>query len=206
MIDDSWSDKKYRSRSSIMAQTRSPHETVFRNVLLFPAAEDKPRVVLKEFSEEGANHRHGFYTTALNLRSSFGKYLNDTRLMHLDVTNNRDASFNGEYACYFNLNVKLLLNRSLALALGVDPKRPGRKAFWRGDVYIVKQQEWPGPLVMGGGAHKDWVDVPSSTELVGFMTTWMQQEYEDTRWENLIEDEKACLKSLGGLYHERNML
>ena len=170
-----------------MMASRNPRETVFRKVLLYPATEDKPQVILKEFSKEGANHPHGFYTTALDLRPHYRKHINDTRIFHIDIINQPEKVMEGRYAVYFNINIRLPLNRCAARVVGIDPKRPGPKPFYRGDIFVVKQQEWPGPRVMGGGAHMDWLDFPS--EMVACIEEVMKNHCE-TNLETLIEQEK----------------
>ncbi|KAF8891586.1 hypothetical protein CPB84DRAFT_1784053 [Gymnopilus junonius] len=173
--------------------TRNPLDTVSRTVLIFPANEDSPRFAFMEFSQEGANHPHGYSsTTALNLRASYGKCINDTRVNPIVVSNQLERSLNGTYIVYFNVNVRLPINRSVARVVGVDPKHPGPKPFYRGDLFVVKKRDWPGqPVNIGGASHRIWLDCP--TGMLGIVKKFLKDNVVN-RMATLIEDEKMVRK------------
>ncbi|KAF8055574.1 hypothetical protein FPV67DRAFT_820325 [Lyophyllum atratum] len=153
----------------------------------------KPSMV---FSKEGAKHRKGFYTTAVDLRALYGKSLHSgVGVQMLNFEDQPDKTeIEGEYMVYYNLDLKLPLNLALARLVGINPKRPGSRPTWRGDVVVVKSQKWPGPLIMGGGAHVDWVDVSLAVE--GSLEIFFRRWYASKEWELIIEEETSMLEIL----------
>lgn len=131
--------------------TRDPHVAIDRDIVVYPASGDdpKPRICKMTFNEAGANHPRGLYTTAIDLRSTYGSQMRLTRFQVLDVENQPDKHAEGEYMFYYNLSPSLPVNAAMALIVGVNPKRPGWRPIWRGDVVVVKTQEWPDPIKMG---------------------------------------------------------
>ena len=166
-----------------------PHDTIVCKVFLYPANGDEPYIHSMKFSEAGAKHPYGLFTTAVDLRGSYGKYMNATRLESFDVVNQSDEMKcnEGEYGTYYNTDVRLPINLSLARLLDINPERPGARPTWRGDVVVVKREEWPGPLVVGGGAHMNYLDVHPSLRLIcdRFFKEW----YSSDRWADLVQTE-----------------
>lgn len=139
-----------------------PRETIVRDVLLYPANGDEPHITSMIFSEAGAKHDHGLYTRAADLRPFYGSQMDSTRIQMLGIENQSDKRVESEYIAYYNLSPELPVNVSLARVVDANPNRPGSKPMWRGNVVVVKTEEWPGPVVMGGGAHMNYVDVKLS--------------------------------------------
>jgi hypothetical protein len=83
----------------------------------------------------------------------------------------------------------------MARVVGINPKQPGSRPTWRGDVIFVKQEEWPGPLVVGGGAHMNYLDVNPSFRALSdiFIRSW----YKSEAWEKLLEEEENFHKVMG---------
>ncbi|KAJ6589203.1 hypothetical protein B0H19DRAFT_1058241 [Mycena capillaripes] len=77
----------------------------------------------------------------------------------------------------------------MARLVGVDPKKPGGMPLWRGHVVVVKMQEWPGPLVRGGGAHMDYVDTPPPPLNI-FSYLFIPRWYKSDEWAKLLQEEK----------------
>ncbi|KAJ7019095.1 hypothetical protein C8F04DRAFT_1324313 [Mycena alexandri] len=116
---------------------RDPHVAIVRNVLIFPADGGKPRISPMTFNEAGARaNPKGFYTI------------------------NPDEVTNGAYDLFHNISPKLPVNVTMARVVGANPKKPGKRPLWRGDVVVVKTSEWPEPIAPGAGAHMDYLDVP----------------------------------------------
>ncbi|KAJ6491022.1 hypothetical protein C8R45DRAFT_991355 [Mycena sanguinolenta] len=175
---------------------RDPHETIIRDVLLFPAEGGEPRILPMTFSEAGAeSNPYGLYTINVDLRDLFGKKnMHATRGQGLDVNNQPHKIMEGEYELYHNISPKLPINLSMARLIGVDPKRPGQRPLWRGDVVVVKRAEWPEYIPPGAGAHMDYLDFPPhAIELVNrFLLKW----YNSDRWRDLLKGEREFNDSL----------
>jgi hypothetical protein len=120
-----------------------PHHTIVRKVLLYPTNGDEPRLIDGVFSEEGANRSFSLYTTALDLRNSYGKYIAGTRSARVDIGNwgfwcgGEPEHVKPEYAVHYNTDVRLPLNRAMARVLGIDPERLDTRPTCRGDVILV---------------------------------------------------------------------
>ena len=175
-------------------QYRDPHAAIVRDVVLYPASGDdlKPRICKMTFNEAGANHPRGLYTTAIDLRSTYENQMRLTRFQVLDVENQLDKHTEGEYMFYYNLSPSLPVNAAMALIVGVNPKRPGWRPIWRGDVVVVKTQEWPVPIKMGEGAHMDYVDVPLS--VLGSFDRFIRKWYLSEQWGNTLKTEQEWRK------------
>jgi hypothetical protein len=181
-----------------------PHDTIIRKVLRYPANGDDPHLVSMEFSEEGAKRPGSIcFTTLLDLRNTYGKYLGGTRTQLLTMENQPLKCNEGEYQIHFNIDVLLPLNLSMARVVGMNPKRPGSRPTWRGDVIVVKQEEWPGPRVMGGGNHMNYFDIDPSFRVI-CDTILFKRWYESEEWEKLLESEKELHKLLGPETGESN--
>jgi hypothetical protein len=176
-----------------------PHDTIIRKVLLYPANGDEPHVTDMEISTAGGEFKHpyAFYTTGPDLRNTYGKYIYGIRTQVLEVNNQPEElkCNEGEYIFHFNIDICLPLNLSMARVVGINPKRPGTRPTWRGDVIFVKQEEWPGPLVRGGGAHMNYLDVDPS--LRGVCDSFIRTLYQSDEWKNLLQSAKEHLKYMG---------
>ncbi|KAF7343031.1 Zf-MYND domain containing protein [Mycena venus] len=117
-----------------------------------------------------------------------------TRDQGLDVNNQPHKITEGEYELYHNISPKLPINLCMARLVGVDPKRPGQRPLWRGDVVVVKRAEWPEPIPMGAGAHMDYLDFPpQAIELVSqFLLKW----YNSDQWRDFFRTEREFNDSL----------
>ncbi|KAF8072322.1 hypothetical protein FPV67DRAFT_932446 [Lyophyllum atratum] len=177
-----------------MSTLRNPRETIVRQVFVYPANGNDPHVTGMKFSEAGANHRKGLYTTAVDLRALYGKSLySGVGYTTVGIENQPDKTeIEGDYMVYYNLDLKLPLNLALARLVGINPKRPGSRPTWRGDVVVVKSREWPGPLIMGGGAHMDWLNVSPAVE--GSLEIFFKRWYASKEWELKIEEERSILE------------
>ncbi|TFK38286.1 hypothetical protein BDQ12DRAFT_723622 [Crucibulum laeve] len=143
-----------------MPPLHDPHDTIIRKVLLYATDAEQPCLVSKEFSEAASEvNPFSIYTTSVDLRSNYGKYIHTTRAQTFNMENQELKHNEGEYIFYFNMSVDLPINRCTARVAGVDLDQPTLKDILRGDVVVVKTEEWPGPLVVGGGAHMNYLDV-----------------------------------------------
>ncbi|KAJ7085553.1 hypothetical protein C8R44DRAFT_752801 [Mycena epipterygia] len=92
----------------------------------------------------------------------------------------------------------------MARLVGADPKKPGKQLMWMGDVVVVNQRKWPGPLIRRGGAHMDYGDVPSHA--LDLLTSRLIPEwYNKIDWKKFLMDEQDLNESLLGYqsYSER---
>ncbi|KAJ7467868.1 hypothetical protein B0H11DRAFT_2046692 [Mycena galericulata] len=170
---------------------RDPHETIVRNVLIIPADGGEPRITPMTFSEEGARaNPHAFYTIGVDLRGLYGeRNMHATRTKGGDVTNQPEKIVEGEYDLFFNISPKLPANVTMARIVGADPKRPGDRPLWRGDVVLVKTTEWPAPMPPGGGNHMDYLNVPpQAIEL--FTCHMIPNWYQSDQWGNFLKTER----------------
>lgn len=168
---------------------RDPRESIIRKVLLYPASGEEPHIVDMTFSEAGSCHPHAIYSRSVDLRLLHKRCMAGVRVYRFGATNQADSCDDGEYIIYFNIDPKLPLNRSVARVLGVDPAIPmSRPIHIRGDAVVVKTQEWPGPLVVGGGAHMDYLDVQPSARLINDRM-WVAR-YADPTWDDFMQEEQ----------------
>lgn len=181
---------------------RDPHEAIVRNVILYPADGGEPRITPMTFNKEGAKaNPYSFYTIHVDLRGLYGQHnMHATRHHMIDLENQPDKSTEGDYDLFHNISPKLPINASMARLVGVDPKRPGQRPLWRGDVVVVKRQEWPVPLVPGGGLHMDYVDTPPPA-LDLFSSIFIPQYYKSDHWRDFLQEEKRCNDGL--LHHHQ---
>ena len=176
---------------------RDPHQAIVRNVLVFPADGGDPRISPMTFNEAGAEaNPYGFYTVNVDLRDLYGqRNMYATRQKGWDIENQPNKIAEGTYDMFHNVSPKLPVNATMARLVGVDPKKPGKRPLWRGDVVVVKTAEWPEPIPMGAGAHMDYLDVPPqamelfSSRLVPF---W----YKSEEWRDFLESEKQWSMTL----------
>ncbi|KAJ7355313.1 hypothetical protein DFH08DRAFT_1052161 [Mycena albidolilacea] len=169
---------------------RDPHETIIRDVLLFPADGGGPRIIPMTFSEAGAkSNPKGFYTINVDLRDLYGKKsMHATRDQGLDVNNQPHKITEGEYDLYHNISPKLPINLCMARLVGVDSKRPGQRPLWRGDAVVVKRAEWPETIPMGAGAHMDYLDFPP--EAIELLSQFLLKWYNSDRWRDFFKAER----------------
>jgi hypothetical protein len=85
----------------------NPHHTIVRKVLLYPANGDEPRLIDGIFSEEGANGPFAFFTTALDVHNSYGKYIGRTRWWCFNIDDRLGHSGEPEFVVHFNSDVRL---------------------------------------------------------------------------------------------------
>ncbi|KAF8161679.1 hypothetical protein B0H34DRAFT_702113 [Crassisporium funariophilum] len=174
-----------------LATTRNPRETVLRQVYVYPANGDEPHIRKMEFSEAGCKHRLALFSTEIDLLPLYGKYVCETRSMEFTAKEQSIKASEGDHWIYYNIDLKLPLNLAIARLVGVNPRRPGSRPMWRGDLVIVKCQPWPGPVVPRGGNHMDWLDIdPPDPE---FYDLFLKQWYESKEWENMIHNEQELI-------------
>jgi hypothetical protein len=108
---------------------RDPHQTIIRNVIMYPADGSGARITPMQFSEDGANaNPHAFYTINVDLRSLYGRSnMHATRQKTWDITNQPDRATEGEYQLFHNISPKLPINVTMARLVGVDPRKPGKR-------------------------------------------------------------------------------
>jgi hypothetical protein len=123
-----------------------PHTSIVCDVLLYPANGDKPHICKMTFNEAGSAHHCGLYTTAVDLCFTYGTYMHSTHIQRFNLQNPPDKNDKGEYIVYYNLSPALPANAAMALVVRINPKRPGQRPLWRGDIVIIKTQEWPLPI------------------------------------------------------------
>ncbi|KAJ7251628.1 hypothetical protein C8J57DRAFT_1238453 [Mycena rebaudengoi] len=82
----------------------------------------------------------------------------------------------------------------MARLVGVDPKKPGQRPLWQGDVVVVKRAEWPEPSPIGAGAHMDYLDFPP--EAIGLVIRLILEWYGSDRWRDLFKLEREFNDSL----------
>ncbi|KAJ7450819.1 hypothetical protein FB451DRAFT_716262 [Mycena latifolia] len=170
---------------------RDPHEAIVRDVLIFPADGGDPRISPMTFNEAGAKaNPYGFYTINVDLRGLYGqRNMHATRQKGWDVTNQPDKIVEGEYDLFHNVSPKLPVNATMARLVGVDPKKPGKRPLWRGDVVVVKTSQWPAPIAVGAGAHMDYLDVPPQAIKL-FSSLSIPAWYNSDHWRDFLEEEK----------------
>ncbi|KAJ7659042.1 hypothetical protein DFH06DRAFT_1130610 [Mycena polygramma] len=174
---------------------RNPHDTIIRNVLLFPAdgSAPAPRIVPMPFNEAGARaNPKGFYTVNVDLRGVYGaRNMYATRQHGWDISDESCSrtNINGTYDLFHNISPRLPVNATMARIVGVDPRKAGRRPLWRGDVVVVKASDWPEPITIEGGAHRDYLDVkPEAVEL--FCTRLIPEWYSSDGWLNFLNNEQ----------------
>ncbi|KAJ7899307.1 hypothetical protein B0H14DRAFT_2674359 [Mycena olivaceomarginata] len=154
---------------------RDPHETIIRDVLLFPADGGGPRIIPMSFSEAGAkSNPKGFYTINVDLRDLYGKKsMHATRDQGLDVNNQPHKITEGEYDLYHNISPKLPINLCMARLVG--------------------RAEWPEPIPMGAGAHMDYLDFPP--EAIELLSQFLLKWYNSDRWRDFFKAEREFNKT-----------
>ncbi|KAJ6630348.1 hypothetical protein B0H10DRAFT_1984286 [Mycena sp. CBHHK59/15] len=170
---------------------RDPRESIVRNVLLYPADGSEPRITSMTFSVEGSrSNPYGLFTINVDLRGVYGEgNMHATMSKPWHIVEQPDKNLDGEYDAFHNISPRLPINASMARLVGVDPKKPGPRPMWRGDVVVVKMAEWPEPLKRGGGAHKDYMDVPPGAQEF-FTSRCIPLWYNSEEWQNTLEDER----------------
>ncbi|KAH0580210.1 hypothetical protein H2248_001731 [Termitomyces sp. 'cryptogamus'] len=190
-----------------MTLRRHPLDTISLHVLIYPADGKEPYITRMEFNQAGAKHPFGLYTTAVDLRSTYGKSLKQgIRRQLLTVENQPDKELEGDYCIYFNIDWKLPLNLAMARIAGINPKHPGTRPTWRGDVVVVKEKEWPEPVIWTevGANHMDWINVrKGAKELIDrFIPRW----YKSKDWERLVDFERDSERLLRNMSDPRASL
>ncbi|KAJ7700426.1 hypothetical protein B0H17DRAFT_1251348 [Mycena rosella] len=170
---------------------RDPHESIVRNILIFPADGGDPRISPMTFNEAGAKaNPEGVYTVNVDLRGLYGqRNMYATRQKGWDITNQPEKITEGEYDLFHNASPKLPVNATMARLVGVDPKKPGKRPLWRGDVVVVKRTEWPAPIATGAGAHMDYLDVPSQAMEL-FSSLLIPFWYNSDEWRDFLRTEQ----------------
>jgi hypothetical protein len=175
----------------IMAnRLRDPRETIIRNVILYPAAGEQPRIIPMTFSEDGAKALPygGLYTIQVDLRSLYGANMFATRHMQWNIDDPADDR-KERYIVYHNLSPHLPMNVMMARLVGANPRKPGRHHMWRGAVVVVKERDWSGPLTRGGGWHIDYVDIPPhAIDLLN--TRRIPEWYNSGSWLEFLQSEE----------------
>ncbi|KAF8992051.1 hypothetical protein BDQ17DRAFT_1413515 [Cyathus striatus] len=169
-----------------------PRDTVIRKVLLYPADGTELRLVEMEFSEEGAKRPFWLYTTALDLRNTYGKSIGGTRIHIFNVTNQPpELAINegGDHVMHFNIDIRLPINLSVSRLIGINPKHPGHRPMFRGDLIFTREDNWPPPIVIGGGAHRNYFDVDASFRQIA--DNVITQLYNSERWGKYLDEEQA---------------
>ncbi|KAJ7731521.1 hypothetical protein B0H16DRAFT_1583537 [Mycena metata] len=180
---------------------RDPHETIVRNALIFPADGSEPCITPMTFNEAGSEaNPYGFYSVNVDLRPRYGaRNMHAVRHMEWEATNQEDEIANGEYSLFHNISPKLPVNVSMARIVGVDLKKPGKRPLWRGDVVVVKTEKWPGPHIMGGGLHMDYLDIPTQA-LKLFTTRLIPYWYNSDHWLNFLQEERKYQMKKSGQF------
>ncbi|KAJ7088529.1 hypothetical protein B0H15DRAFT_982340 [Mycena belliarum] len=140
---------------------RDPGETIVRNVLLFPANGGTPAITPMTFSEAGSRSNPcGFYMVNVDLRGLYGEdNMYATRKEPCDIIDERsDGGAGGKYDLFHNISPALPINVAMARLVDVDPEKPGKRPLWRGDVVVVKRDEWP--IKVSPGLPMDYRHVP----------------------------------------------
>ncbi|KNZ78750.1 hypothetical protein J132_10238 [Termitomyces sp. J132] len=169
-----------------MTLRRHPLNTISLDVLIYPADGH-----VWSSTKQVQSILFGLYTTAVDLRSTYRKSLEQgIRHQLLTVKNQLDKELEGNYCIYFNIDRKLPLNLAMARIAGINPKHPGTRPTWRGDVVVVKEKEWPEPVIWTevGANHMDWINVrKGAKELIDrFIPRW----YKSEDWERLVDFER----------------
>ncbi|KAF8991942.1 hypothetical protein BDQ17DRAFT_244476 [Cyathus striatus] len=167
-----------------------PHDTVVRKVFLYPVDDTEPRFDEMEFSVEGAKRPHGTYTTALDLRKTYGKSIHGTRTSIFQ----RSVEGGGEYVLHFNIDIRVPINLSIARILGIDPKRPGPRLMFRGDVIVIKEDFWPLPYPKNVGPHMNYLNMDAS--FINMSNDFIMKAYYSDYWTNFMEEEEMYQKTL----------
>ncbi|KAJ6518291.1 hypothetical protein C8R47DRAFT_1086481 [Mycena vitilis] len=179
------------SASTPTRTMRNPHDPILRNVILFPAdgSAPAPRIVPMAFNEAGsmANPK-GFYTVNVDLRGVYGaRNMYATRQHGWDLSEEANKTY--MYDLFHNISPRLPVNATMARIVGVDPRRAGKRPLWRGDVVVVKACDWPEPITIEGGAHRDYLDIkPEMMEV--FCTRLIPEWYRSDGWLDFLNNEQ----------------
>ena len=189
-----------------------PVDSSSHKVLVYPASGEKPYYTTMHFNSEGARYRHGYYTSTVDLRTSYGDFVCETRVGRMVLEDRISPCLNGEYFIYYNIDLQLPLNKAIAKVVGIKYNRPDPRPTWRGDAVIVKHQARPGhEICTYGQGEMKWLDVQPGgdiMELLGGGTffedrcDWhFKQWYTSEQWGNLIENEVDHLQALFQMDH-----
>jgi len=164
---------------------------------LYPVDGGEPRITPMTFNEEGSEANPcGFYTVNVDLRGLYGECnMHATRERSWDITNQPDKITDGEYLVFHNISPKLPINATMARLVGVDPKKPGGRPLWRGDVVVVKTSPWPAPIAIGAGDHMDYLDVPPQA-LELFTAGAIRHWYNSDVWRDGIKVEQQFIETI----------
>ncbi|KAJ7499800.1 hypothetical protein FB451DRAFT_1206639 [Mycena latifolia] len=175
----------------VIRNLRDPHNTIVRDVILFPANGDKPRITAMPFSEEGAKALpHGpIDTIDIDLRGLYGAENMFATLTKGWPVNGFDDPEDEINIAYYNFSPGLPVNLTMARLVGADPAKPGKQLMWRGDVVVVNRRKWPGPLIRRGGSHVDFGDVTSHA-LDLFMSHLIPEWYKETDWKKFLREQQ----------------
>ncbi|KAJ6545546.1 hypothetical protein B0H19DRAFT_1380134 [Mycena capillaripes] len=170
---------------------RDPRETIVRNVLLFPANGGAPAITPMTFSEAGSRSNPcGFYMVNVDLRGLYGEdNMYATRKEPWDITDDRsDGDAGGKYDLFHNVSPELPINVAMARLVDVDPEKPGKRPLWRGDVVVVKRDEWP--TAVSRGLPMDYCDV-SVQAMDVFGSHLIPEWYNSNEWRDFFQIERV---------------
>ncbi|KDR73348.1 hypothetical protein GALMADRAFT_142456 [Galerina marginata CBS 339.88] len=124
-------------------------DTIFRRVFVYPASGKEPYISSMKFSKAARKVGYGFETTVVDLRKIYGQHLLGIRYQLLSIDRKciqaEDWPLDSLSRChiYFNTDVKLPINKTMARIVGINIKRPGPTPAWRGDVVVAKRDLSP---------------------------------------------------------------
>jgi hypothetical protein len=107
-------------------------KSVLRKLLILPATVSEPRVdnLLVSPSSDP------YYVSPEFKNSKF--QINTMSIQQCLLHNQADPDDNGEYFIYFRTSPGLPVNTAIAKLIGVSSGDLGKRAFWRGDAFVVK--------------------------------------------------------------------
>ncbi|KAJ7450820.1 hypothetical protein FB451DRAFT_1526748 [Mycena latifolia] len=174
----------------MVLRDRDP-EIVVRNALIFPADGGDPRISPMTFNEGtvGASV-YGFCIVDVDLRGLHGeRNLYAMRQKGWEVTDQPDKITEGGYVLLHNVSPKLPVNVTMARLVGADPKKPGKRPLWRGDVVVVKTVDVPESFTVDC-----LVFPPQAIEL--FCSCLIPEWYNSDAWRDFLQDQQSWNETL----------
>lgn len=167
--------------------------TTVCSVILYPADGGDPTLTRMVFSAEGAKahplHDRDRYRTNVDLRSLYGE--ENMFAIRSKEWGVESLDLDEQYALYHNISPELPINLAMARLVGADPKMPGRRPLWRGDVVVIKRSKWP-PRGWGYKIYDAQMDryldmPPGALDLFNFhlIPKW----YNSDKWLDFLQDE-----------------
>ena len=155
--------------------------TYTRKCIVFPAQKSEPDVVdmtIRTVTEEDT-YRVSSYSRTVDLLGTYGSEYRKARMYPLSLAHDR-------YVLYYNMSLRLPLNRCIARLLDLDANNIGSGLFWRGDAVAMKferESEY--------SYHIDCHDADSSA--IGDLEDMLRDAYsEGILEEALSSDEHMC--------------